>query len=180
MFIGLVPHGGTVHHVIVSSADHFQGIQHLEDWAKSAHQARKREHQEQLSQLQKRVDRFYKESDPLRKDEVELWNFIHRWKIFNTPQLQDMDGSITHTNFNVTAAAFDMANGLTVCPGCYKCRAVHTFKLSAKSINAEADFPGNLASKLAIEHPSCSCCEDLGSLLCLKLKSKAMEQSGGS
>ena len=169
MFICVGPHGGGVHHVIASSADRFDDIQALAKWANAAHQDRKRDHKEQLNQLQKRVDQFYKQSEPFVNNEVDLWNFIHRWKILNTPQLQDTD-SLISTHFDETAAAFEIANGLTVCPGCYKCRAVHTYKLSAKSIKAEAEFPGNLTAKLAKQHPSCSCCEDLGSLLCQGIK----------
>lgn len=173
LFICLVSHGESDHLVIASSADRFDDMPDLAKWANSAHKDRKKKHGEQLSQLQKRVSQFYNESDPFVKDEVDLWNFIHRWKILNTPKLQDMEGSTVPTHFDEVAAALDVSKGLEICPGCYKCRAVHTFKLSAQSIKVEAEFPGNLAAMLAQKHPSCSCCEDLGSLLCVELKTKA-------
>lgn len=166
LFICLVPHGGSIHLVITSSADHFDDIPDLARWANSAHIDRKNEHGERLSQLEERVTKFYQDSDRFVKSEVDLWNYIHRWKILNTPE-QDIS-----THFDEMAAALDIGRGLEICPGCYKCRAVHTFKLSAQSIKVEAKFPGNLAANLAKKHPGLSCCEDLGSLLCGELKTR--------
>lgn len=168
LFICVGPHDGGVH-VIASSADRFKGLYEVERWANTAHGLRKKQHQEELKQLEARVDLFYKESKPLVGNEVELWNFIHRWKITNTPQPSAADS--TPTNFDETAAALDVASGLVVCAGCFKCRAIHTYKLSDKSIRAECDFPKSLSKPTC--YPSCSCCEDLGSLFCLRSRGMA-------
>ncbi|EOO01860.1 hypothetical protein UCRPA7_2660 [Phaeoacremonium minimum UCRPA7] len=175
-------------HIIASSADHFTGFPLLQDWARDAHEQRKRSFPAQNKDALHLTRAFYEAwhsamptESPASRQVLAFWNFVHQWTSQGSAFPSSSTGQPPPTSsyrgagagagavdlgaaffdhWDKTATALDARNKLKVCPRCPKCRGIFLFAQSWSSLVSE-----NIDPKQPLQKPS-SHTQEFGSGSC--------------